>query len=69
MVRLCMVRLCCPDRHWFAQFTKKGLMERFGADIHGSWRCALSAVALRPDEPRGAGERAGGDGSQGWTAD
>jgi hypothetical protein len=29
------VRLYCPDCHQFAQFNKKGLVERFGGEIHG----------------------------------
>jgi hypothetical protein len=29
------VRLYCPDRHQFAQFSKQKLIERFGGEIHG----------------------------------
>lgn len=30
-----MVRAYCPDCHRFAQFSKRGLMARFGGEIHG----------------------------------
>jgi hypothetical protein len=33
--RWATVRLYCPDCHRFAQFSKAGLIMRFGAEIHG----------------------------------